>query len=153
MFELHKEQCIIDICFMCSWNLLLFSFIYFWPCHMGSATAAAAKSLQSCPTLYDPIDGSPPGSPVPGILQARILEWVAISVSIPSYSWMLKGWFKRGQFAPTRCIDLCVGGTRYKGSSLQMWLAFYILSWALLLWFCLGSSVWLPSSACVAQPG
>ena len=39
--------------------------------------AAAAKSLQSCPTLYDPIDGSPPGSPVPGILQARILEWVA----------------------------------------------------------------------------
>ena len=40
------------------------------------ATAAAAKSLQSCPTLCDPIDGSPPGSPVPGILQARILEWV-----------------------------------------------------------------------------
>ena len=38
----------------------------------------AAKSLQSCPTLCDPIDGSPPGSPVPGILQARILEWVAI---------------------------------------------------------------------------
>ena len=43
--------------------------------------AAAAKSLQSCPTLCDPIDGSPPGSPVPGILQARILEWVAISFS------------------------------------------------------------------------
>ena len=41
------------------------------------ATAAAAKSLQSCPTLCDPIDGSPPGSPVPGILQARTLEWVA----------------------------------------------------------------------------
>ena len=40
---------------------------------------AAAKSLQSCPTLCDPIDGSPPGSPVPGILQARTLEWVAIS--------------------------------------------------------------------------
>ena len=46
-----------------------------------SAVAAAAKSLQSCPTLCDPIDGSPPGSPVPGILQARILEWVAISFS------------------------------------------------------------------------
>ena len=45
------------------------------------ATAAAAKSLQSCPTLCDPIDGSPPGSPVPGILQARILEWVAMSFS------------------------------------------------------------------------
>ena len=43
--------------------------------------AAAAKSLQSCPTLCDPIDGSPPGSPNPGILQARTLEWVAISFS------------------------------------------------------------------------
>ena len=42
---------------------------------------AAAKSLQSCPTLYDPIDGSPPGPPVSGILQARTLEWVAISFS------------------------------------------------------------------------
>ena len=40
-----------------------------------------AKSLQSCPTLCDPIDGSPPGSPIPGILQARTLEWVAISFS------------------------------------------------------------------------
>ena len=43
------------------------------------AAAAAAKSLQSCPTLCDPRDGSPPGSPVPGILQARTPEWVAIS--------------------------------------------------------------------------
>ena len=43
--------------------------------------AAAAASLQSCPTLCDPIDGSPPGSPVPGILQARTVEWVAISFS------------------------------------------------------------------------
>ena len=47
--------------------------------------AAAAKSLQSCPTLCDPIDGSPPGSPVPGILQARTLEWVAISFSNVEY--------------------------------------------------------------------
>ena len=46
-----------------------------------SLPASAAKSLQSCPTLYHPIDGSPPGSPVPGILQARTLEWVAISSS------------------------------------------------------------------------
>ena len=46
-----------------------------------AAAAAAAKSLQSCPTLCDPRDGSPPGSPVPGILQARTLEWVAISFS------------------------------------------------------------------------
>ena len=44
----------------------------------GSTAAAAAKSLQSYPTLCDPVDGSPPGSPVPGILQARTLEWVAI---------------------------------------------------------------------------
>ena len=43
--------------------------------------AAAAKSLESCPTLCDPIDSSPPGSPIPGILQARILKWVAISFS------------------------------------------------------------------------
>ena len=47
----------------------------------AAAAAAAAKSLQSCLTLWDPIDGSPPGSPVPGILQARTLEWVAISFS------------------------------------------------------------------------
>ena len=52
-----------------------------WLPYFLSHTAAAAKSLQSCPTLCDPIDGSPPGSPVPGILQARTLEWVAISFS------------------------------------------------------------------------
>ena len=46
-----------------------------------AAAAAAAKSLQSCPTLCDPIDSSPPGSPVPGILQARTLEWIAIFFS------------------------------------------------------------------------
>ena len=53
------------------------------------ATAAAAKSLQSCPTLRDPTDGSPPGSPVPGILQARTLEWVAISLS-NAWKWKVK---------------------------------------------------------------
>ena len=47
----------------------------------GDTAAAAAKSLQSCPTLCDPVDGSPRGSPVPGILQARTPEWVAISFS------------------------------------------------------------------------
>ena len=46
-----------------------------------AAATAAAKSCQSCPTLCDPIDGSPPGFPIPGILQARILEWVAICFS------------------------------------------------------------------------
>ena len=48
---------------------------------MSLPATATAKSLQSCPTLCDPMDGSPPGSPVPGILQARTLEWVAISFS------------------------------------------------------------------------
>ena len=49
-----------------------------WDQHIYTA-AAAANSLQSCPTLCNPIDRSPPGSPIPGILQARTLEWVAIS--------------------------------------------------------------------------
>ena len=49
--------------------------------NMLSAAAAAGKSLQSCPTVCDPTDGSPPGSPVPGILQTRTMEWVAISFS------------------------------------------------------------------------
>ena len=50
---------------------------------------ATAKSLQSCPTLCDPVDGSPPGSPVPGVLQARTLEWVAISFS-NAWKWKVK---------------------------------------------------------------
>ena len=54
-----------------------------------AAAAAAAKSLQSCPTLCDPIEGSPPGSAVPGILQARTLEWVAISFS-NAQKWKVK---------------------------------------------------------------
>ena len=53
----------------------------FFPLQQLAAAAAAVKSLQSCPTLCDPIDSSPPGSPVPGILQARTLERVAISFS------------------------------------------------------------------------
>ena len=62
------------------WRKLLWTFL---------CKYAAAKSLQSCPTLGDPIDGSPPGSPVPGILQARILEWVAISFS-SAWKWKVK---------------------------------------------------------------
>ena len=57
--------------------------------HNSCAAAAAANSLQSCPTLCDPIDGSPPGSPVPWILQARALEWVAISFS-NVWKWKVK---------------------------------------------------------------
>ena len=55
----------------------------------STALMLAAKSLQSCPTLCDPIDGSPPGSPIPGILQARTLEWVAISFS-NAWKWKVK---------------------------------------------------------------
>ena len=59
-----------------------------WLDFLAGAAAAAAKSLQSCPTLCDPIDGSPPGSPIPGILQTRTLEWVANSFS---NAWKWKG--------------------------------------------------------------
>ena len=65
--------------------LHLFFFLMFFFKPLSSVVEkllyAAAKSLQSCPTLCDPVDGSPPGSLVPGILQARTLEWVAISFS------------------------------------------------------------------------
>ena len=66
--------------------------ILLWPDAENSIydlATATAKSLQSCPTLCDPIDSSPPGSPVPGILQARILEWVAISFS-NAWKWKVK---------------------------------------------------------------
>ena len=59
------------------------------PQWFGSVPAAAAKSLQLCPTLRDPVDGSPPGSPSPGILQARTLEWVTISFS-NAWKWKVK---------------------------------------------------------------
>ena len=59
------------------------------PLHQDAAAAAAAKSPQSCPTLCDPTDGSPPGFPIPGTLQARTLEWVAISFS-NAWKWKVK---------------------------------------------------------------
>ena len=71
---------------------LYFRFLYTMYLLRWNAAAAAAKSLQSCPTLCDPIDGSPPGSPVPGILQARTLEWVTISFS-NAWKWKVKGKF------------------------------------------------------------
>ena len=64
-------------------------FAIIWGLNETSAAAAAAKSLQSCPTLCDLIDGSPPGSPVPGILQARTLEWAAVSFS-NAWKWKVK---------------------------------------------------------------
>ena len=65
---------------------------------MFTAAAAAAKSLQSCSTLCDPIDGSAPGSPVPGILQARTLEWVAIS--------FCNAWKWKGKVKSLSCVQL-----------------------------------------------
>ena len=62
---------------------------HLFPCPLPLPTHSAAKSLQSCPTLCDPIDGSPRGSPIPGILQARTLEWVAISFS-DAWKWKVK---------------------------------------------------------------
>ena len=69
-------------CWSLAWRILSITLL-------GCAAATAAKSLQSCPTLCDPIDGSPPGSPVPEILQARTLEWVAISFS-NAWKWKVK---------------------------------------------------------------
>ena len=63
-----------------------YTWLVFW---LSAAAAAAAKLLQSCPTLCDPLDGSPLGSPVPGILQARTLEWIAISFS-NAWKWKVK---------------------------------------------------------------
>ena len=82
----HESLCVP--LFSCQWCLL---HLGFWGQSLSwwFAAAAAAKSLQSCPTLCNPIDGSPPGSPVPGILQARTLEWVAISFS-NAWQWKVK---------------------------------------------------------------
>ena len=81
----------------------------------ASAAAAAAKSLQSCPTLCNPIDGSQPGSSVPGILQARILEWVAISFSNACMH------AKSLQLCPTLCdpMDSSPPGSSVYGFSRQ----------------------------------
>ena len=65
------------------------TFHMMYSAHKLKTAAAAAESLQLCPTLCDPIDGSPPGSSVPGILQARTLEWVAISFS-NAWKWKVK---------------------------------------------------------------
>ena len=71
------------------WNVSTLENVAFTSSAGFLSLTAAAKSLQSCPTLCDPIDGSPPGSPVPGILQARVLEWVAISFS-KAWKWKVK---------------------------------------------------------------
>ena len=73
---------------------------WFWDTHADLAAAAAAKSLQSCLTLCDATDGSPPGVPVPKILQARTLEWIAISFS--------NAWKGKVKVKPLSCVRLFV---------------------------------------------
>ena len=77
----------VDFCILTFYSLIFPIYIYFLIDLY--AMLCYAKSLQSCPTLCDPIDGSPPGSPVPGILQARTLEWVDISFS-SAWKWKVK---------------------------------------------------------------
>ena len=77
--RLREERLLAKVTQLLRAGLVLDSVFSQWAQQMPAA--AAAKSLQSCPTLCDPIDHSPPGSPVPGILQTRTLEWVAISFS------------------------------------------------------------------------
>ena len=88
---------------ICNNNIRFTCILWFRNSTSVWTAAAAAKSLQSCPTLCDPTDGSPPGSPIPGILQARTLEWVALSFSVwtspsafkilePSWGSKLKEW-------------------------------------------------------------
>ena len=76
----HNGLCILPL--TCEMSSLFFHSMFHHTClSLSPSAAAAAQSLQSCPTLCDPIDGSSPGSPVPGSLHARTLEWVAISFS------------------------------------------------------------------------
>ena len=93
------------------------------------AAAAAAKLLQSCPTLCDPIDGSPPGSAVPGILQARTLEWVAIAFSIV-WKWKVKvKSLSRVRLIAAESVkikDLCISNNfRHIGSWLSLLFRFF----------------------------
>ena len=85
-----REICLHRLCFL--WLCVHQAMSRLWGYNhllQWSTAAAAAKSLQSCPTLCNPNDSSPPGSPVPGILQARTLEWVAISFS-NAWKWKVK---------------------------------------------------------------
>ena len=92
----NKEDKLITIRNIIKDTLKFFCFFF---ATLEGAAAAATKSLQSCPTLCDPIDGSPSGSPVPGILQARTLEWVVISFS-NAWKWKVK-------VKSLSCVQLC----------------------------------------------
>ena len=85
----YPASCIELTPFICLTYDVYVSILFSQVIPFSPPAAAAAKSLQSCPTLCNPIDSSPPGSPVPGILQARTLEWVAISFS-NAWKWKVK---------------------------------------------------------------
>ena len=106
------------------------------PMHLWSPAAAAAKSLQSCLTLCDPIDGSLPGSPIPGILQARTLEWVAISFS-NAWKWKVKIESEVAQLCPTLSdpMDCSLPGSSAHG----------IFQARVLEWGAIAFSVWSPN--------
>ena len=114
--------------------------------------AAAAKLLQSCPTLCDPIDGSPPGSPVPGILQARTLEWVAISFS-NAWKWKVK--VKSLSKCPTLCdpMDCSLPGSSVHGifqTRVLEWVAIAFSGTHIYLWL-IQADVWQkPTQYCKA---
>ena len=97
-----------------AWSCGFRDVAYQWTSFHSLCAAAAAKSLQSCPTLCDPIHGSPPGSAVPGILQARTLEWVAISFS---NAWKVKSESEVAQSCPTLSdpMDCSVPGSSVHG--------------------------------------
>ena len=101
----------------------VWQFLKQWKHKWLYAAAAAAKALQSCPTLPDRIDGSPPGSPVPGILQARTLGWVAISFS-NAWKWKVKGKSLRNDFiillktVPRNRLKI-VYGSKYKDDAMK----------------------------------
>ena len=93
--------------------------------HVGNPSYYTAKSLQSCPTLCDPIDSSPPGFPVPGILQARTLEWVAISFS-NAWKWKVKSESEVAQSCPTLLDPM---DCRLPGSSIHGIFQATVLEW------------------------
>ena len=98
--EANSPYCDNHTCLQKLPNVLLGKKNHFWVRVIHAAAAAAAKSLLSCLTLCDPIDGSPPGFPAPGILQARILEWVTISFS-NLWKWKVKSESEVAQSCPT----------------------------------------------------
>ena len=87
LIMLYLKKYLFPICQWRYFSVTFYNFYHYAIHNYNYAAKSAAKSLQSCPTLCDPIDGSPPGPTVPGILQARTLEWVAISFS---KAWKLK---------------------------------------------------------------